>query len=343
MQVCIEETGGCTAFRPSSGQSVKKWNPGHYIKTQGNHADSDKRDYLQSVLGQLSKTRDSSSIRGAQIHYSWGMIEPRLGEYDWAPIYEHLSYLEGHGRKMIMVVDTKCFQSDCGSLAPRELQSDVYNNARETDTHIVETWERSVMNHYIAFWQALAAEFDGHPALEMVLASESAPSLNGGSPENFSRSAYATQLRRMYIAQGAAFRETNVVANLNFLANELSDLMEQAYQSGAGRGFPDVFDSSASLIFRGECVDQECGVRDYRGKVPHLGIVSAPTLSGKHSSQIESPSEIIAYGLQNKITHFSWVTTASGSDSWSNIIQTIESTSPNGHVACPKIYEGRCQ
>jgi hypothetical protein len=199
------------------------------------------------------------------------------------------------------------------------------------------------MDLLIAFWQALAAEFDSNPALEMVYGSESTPSLQGGSPPNYTKAGYATQLKRMYAAQAAAFETTNVVANINYLSNQVSGLIEQAYQVGAGRGLPDIKDDPGSLVFRGECADKDCGVRDYRGLIPHFGIVSSPTLKGSHGTSTDTPAEVIAFGLANKFTHYSWVPSLSNEDSWANIILAIEGTTPNGHVACPTHYAAGCQ
>ena len=343
-QLCIQETGDC-AFMSifSDDNELRKWNPGHYLKTQGNHATKNKSDYVASVTSQLAKTRISNSIRGAEVHYAWGMLEPRLGEYDWAPVYEHLNYLSGHGKKLIVMVSTKCFENDCGNLAPKELDSQIHVSSKESPTSVIEIWESPNMRHLIAFWQAFAEEFDGHPALEIVSGSESTASLNGEDPSGFSKSGYASQLKRMYIAQASAFKNTNVIANINYLSNQLAGLMEQAYQVKIGRGMPDTKDSFGSLIFRGDCYDEECGKRDYRGKVAHMAFVSYPTLSGRHGSDIDSPAEVIAYGLENKVTHFAWVGTMSGSDSWESIVAAVESTSPNGHVACPKQYDGACE
>ena len=165
----------------------------------------------------------------------------------------------------------------------------------------------------------------------------------GSSPENYTRGAYAVQLKRLYSAQAAAFKNTNVIANVNFLSHEVAGLIEHAYQVGAGRGMPDIFNSAGSLVFRGDCSAEDCGIRDYRGLVPHLGVSSFQQLTGKFSTNTDSPPEAIEYGLENKITHFAWVTNESGEDSWPNIIIAIEAANPDAHTACPLAYTAGCQ
>jgi hypothetical protein len=343
--LCVEESGNCGDSSDGDGSNAggKKWNPGHYIKAQGKHASAKKEEYLSVISNQIVKVTDSPEIRGAQMAYAWGMIETSQGNYDWEPIHRHLDYLADRGRKAIVMIHTKCFGNDCASLAPVDMQTEVYVTPKERPTLIVELWEEQNMDRYIEFWQAMAAEFDGHPALEMVHGQESTPSLQGTNPANYSKGNYATQLKRMYAAQGAAFTQTNVVANINFLRGEVADLVEHAYEADVGRGMPDTFDSEGTFIFRGDCDGQNCGKRDYRGLLPHLGIISHQQLIGNFGPETDSPAETIAYALENGITHVSWVSSESGEDSWANILDAIESTNPDSHTGCPLAYANGCQ
>lgn len=340
--LCIEESGNCgSPVTVTAG--AKKWNPGHYIKPQGNHSKADQANYMSAVTSQIAKVNDSPEIKGALIGYAWGAIEPKTGTYDWGPIYTHLNYLSARGKKLMIMVLVKCFHTDCTYLAPSDMKSEVFLTERSPSTSIVEVWEEKNMDVFIAMMDALAAEFDGNPAVEMVMGTESAPSLQGSTPASFTSAGFATQLKRMYSAQAAAFKNTNVIGNVNFLGGQVSGLIEHAYQVGAGRGMADIFDSSGGLVFRGECSNNECGVRDYRGQVPHLGIVSDPTLRGKHSASTDTPAEVIAYGVANAITHYAWVGNESGEDSWASIVDVIEATNPDGHTACPKVYSKGCK
>lgn len=339
---CAE--GALSCGSKSVGTSAaKKWNPGHYLKPQGNHAQADQAGYISAITGQLGKVNDSPEIVGALVGYAWGTLEPTKGNYDWDPIYTHLNYLSARGKKLMLMVSVKCFSTDCSHLAPADMASEVIVTGRVASTSIVAIWEEQNMDVLIDLMEALAAEFDGHPALEMVVGAESAPSLQGAAPASFSNDIFAAQLKRMYTAQAAAFKTTNVIANVNFLGNQVAGLLEHAYLAAAGRGLPDVFDSAGSFVFRGECYNSDCGVRDYRGLVPHLGVVSSPTLTGKHDVSIDDPAEIIAYGLANKFTHFAWVSSGIGEDSWENIIDALETTTPNVQLACPTAYSKGCQ
>lgn len=343
--LCVAESNECAQDDGNNGTNPagKKWNPGHYLKVQGNSAQADREDYFSSIIRSFAKLDDSALLRGAQVKYAWGMLEPSLGVYDWEPVYRHLEYLSARGKKMILTIDTKCFSSDCTNLAPRELTSEVFRTSRETPTQIVEIWEEKNMDLFIRFWRALGAEFDSNPDVEMIIGSESTASLAGEAPANFSKAEYARQLRRMYTAQASTFKSTNIVAMVNFLSDEVSNLVEHAYTEGAGRGMPDVGDSDGSVIFRGDCVDKECGVRDYRELVPHFGLISYSTLNGGHGTATDTPPEIIDFGLANRITHYSWISSGTNEDSWDNVIFAIESRAQTGHTACPRAYTNGCQ
>ena len=340
--LCIEESGNCGSVVPVSA-GAKKWNPGHYIKPQGNHSKADQADYYAAVTRQIASVNDSPEIKGALIGYAWGAIEPTTGNYNWDPIYTHLNYLSARGKKLMIMILVKCFHTDCTNLAPSDMKSEVFVTERSSPTSIVEVWEEKNMDVFITMMDALAAEFDDNPAVEMVMGTESAPSLQGSTPASFTSDGFATQLKRMYSAQAAAFKDTNVIGNVNFLGGQVSGLIEHAYQVGAGRGMADIFDSSGAFVFRGECSNKDCGVRDYRGLVPHLGIVSDPTLRGKHSPDTDTPAEVIAYGVANAITHYAWVGNESGEDSWPNVVAAIEAANPDGHTACPTVYSKGCK
>jgi hypothetical protein len=191
--LCVEESANCGQDNDdnSSNPAGKKWNPGHYLKVQGNSAQADREDYFSSVTRRFARLDDSALLRGAQVKYAWGMLEPSLGVYDWEPVYRHLEYLSDRGKKMILTIDTKCFSSDCTNLAPRDLSSEVFRTSRESPTSIVEIWEEKNMDLFIRFWRALGAEFDSHPDVEMIIGSESTASLAGEAPANFSKAEYA--------------------------------------------------------------------------------------------------------------------------------------------------------
>jgi hypothetical protein len=335
-QVCVDDN--CVAApAPVISRLSKKWHPGSYLKTQGTPTVS---GYQQSITSQIGKTTESELIRGALIAYAWGTLEPSNGRYDWSPVYEHLNWLQAHGKYLIVDLTYKNFSTTgIGSLVPIDLRGSVVAGTSSNAAYIASLWRQSEMDRFIRFLRAFAAEFDGHAALELVRTSETSPSFQGGAPGDYSAEVYAVQLKRMYSAMSSAFVRTNVTAAVNSLNDNAAGLIETAYQQGMGRSSPDAMDDNGARIFRGEQVSgQGPTIRDYRALMPHETVASQPVLEGKDGTRL--PSEILSWAASNKVTHVAWVATLSGARSWDAILSAINQNGSSLWASCPKNYKG---
>ncbi len=314
-------TGAACLSQDSSNVSVgKKWHPGHYVKTQGNHAPSKSgvQSYVNDVTRQLGYTTDSNQIRGALVSYSWGMLEPRRGQYDWSPVYRHLDWLASRGKRLLINVETKCFRTKCETLSPQNLQAE---NITTNSGFIAPIWRRHVMDQLIAFSNAFAAEFDNHPYVEMVgVGGESCPSFGGVKvPKDYSHKTYANELMRLQNAQSKAYRRTHVHQMINCdPGQQFAAVLESAYQRNLARSSPDSHNDPGAMLFRG----RNGAVRDYRGRMPHLTYMSQPNLGGKDS--LLPMSNVVRQVNDLGITHIAWITT-SKSPNWKGIVSVLES------------------
>ncbi len=349
--LCAGSASNCVTTTIATLDGIK-WHPGHYLKTQGNQAQSNQAAYLADVSDQITKTLASDMISGALVSYSWESLEPKLGQYDWSPIYKHLNYLAAHNKRLMILVQYKCFSNSCPDLAPAELQpkgscspapcesGDVWFSGRAA---IVEMWKPEVMDAYIAMLKAMAAQFDSNPNVEMIVTPETSPSLAGTHPPTYSIGALANQLERLYSALGGQWQKTMCMPLINYLGQKVSGLVEAAYQAGCAVGGPDVEDTAGNVVFRGGSMQGNNAVRDYRGLIPHMEVVSSPTLAGRNNSAADSPSKVLSWGAQNGVTHYVWVGTSSGEDSWSSIISTVEAQDQRtAALSCPTKYSNRC-
>lgn len=331
--VCVDEN--CTTSPPPL-QGSKKWHPGHYLKTQG---ESTEGGYQESVNSQLGRTLNSDLIRGAFITYAWGTLEPTNGKYNWTPVYEHLNWMQSHGKYLIVDLTYKNFGSHgIGTLVPSDLRGSVVAGTSSNAAYIAALWRQAEMDRFIRFLQAFATEFDSNPALELVRTTESAPSFQNGAPADYEASVYAAQIKRMYAAMASSFVRTNATASVNSLNDNAAGLIEAAYQLGMGRSSPDAIDDNGARIFRGEQVQgQGTTVRDYRGLMPHEAIASQPTLAGKEG--IRAPIEVVRWAVTNKVTHVAWVASLSGQSSWAEILNAIKQPESSLWAVCPKNYQ----
>jgi hypothetical protein len=358
-QLCIDGSSGCDAPvigpPPPSNPDGKKWNPGHYLKVQGQPADSNQNKYWDGALNTIkSKMNDDPLIKGIHIGFAWGVLEPSQGQYDWGRMYEILDLVQASGKHVLAQVQTKGFGSNpTGYEMPADLSG--ANLVTSNSGKVATLWRDGsdgsddVMGRYVTFMQAFAAEFDGHPALEVVMPAESAPSFGGNcqcAPVDYSVGKLATQYERLYAAMPAVWVETNFASNLNTLggsskSNEIPRLMEASYQAGIMTGGPDAKATIAYDAFEGTATGPVAVTRDYRGKMGSVYAVSQDVMGATPGDKDEDPPEVIIHEQNHMTTHLSWISGLSGDKSWGSILDAINAN-PSLSTACPTVYKG-CQ
>ncbi len=338
----LPDAGRPDASRPSG----IRWRPGHYIKTQGNPTVPDQAGYLAGVLRSIDRrVEDHPEVLGVFVAIAWGAIETGTRVYDLSQVQMLLDDLAARGKHLILYIGYKAFGSAGPFFVPPDLTSRVHESPGRRgggSTFVASVWEPDVMDRYIAMWQAVATAFDDHPNMEMVTWSESAPSFRGSPPAGYSSSRLATELQRLYVANGAAWSQTNVAAMINNgqQVGGTDGLMEAAYAANIGRGAPDLTDRVQAFdTFRGEGTGSFASVRDYRGEIPHMAIWSSPV--ARRPGVTGDPASALSWALTQGVTHLLWTTSNPGEDSWANVLAAIDTTAgPDiGDAACPARYE----
>jgi hypothetical protein len=310
-----------------------KWNPGHYVRAHGGPSAGDQDLYWAGIQASLDNhVMDSDEFLGAYIIYSWGYLETDNGVYpNWSKVHEHLDWLAARGKRLLLAVEHKSYNNifDPEWVAPKNLEN-------ETEPHqaglITGLWRPAVMDQYIAFMEAFAAEFDGHPALEQVsFVPETAYGISAPSrAADYSDAAYSTQLQRMYDAAALAFTQTTFTGGVNYIGDVEDELVEALYQNGQGRCGPDAHAVDGYDIFIGTSP----AVRDYRGTIPHRVIVSSPNLGG--FSDILPLSNIQALLDNGSVTHAVWsLISSTPGGTKTDIINWIETPGNETYQACP--------
>jgi len=294
---------------PIPGPAGRKWYPGHYVKTQGNHADKDQADYMAGVLKKCAD--EAQQVTGAYVAFGWGMIEQARGIYNFSQVDEVLGAL--NGKKLILDLPYKSFSSDTTYLAPDYLQNEVHQTTR-VGTSIIRVWDPNVMDDYIDLISAVADRYDGHPDVSLVTWSESAPSLRGDRPSGYSPANLADELIRLYHNASSVFHKTPVTAMINFLSGQTGRLVQNAYDLGLGRSGPDLRDEGAFSDVR------DLGLT---GKMPHMAIWSH-SAANDGNGDTDNPADALSWALKQGVTHLAWVSSFSGEDSWENILAAIE-------------------
>lgn len=329
-------TASATCAVTVSGYGTIKWHPGHGLKA---YDDVGKTDALTisdrtAVYPYLTT---SDRITFVFLGNRWGRSNPAGSTFTWTVIDALLDALPT-GKRAILSFDYKAFAGGVTTyLCPSDLEeSHLY--VIEGSQSMVAVWRPAVMDRFIAYIQAAGARYNSDPRVEGISWSETASGAFAALAADYSRSALATQLKRLYTAAAAAFPNTNVFADMNSLSGELggaTGLLEYAYQAGIGMAGPDAKPETANTIFTGVTSAGEVPVRDYRGLMANHQIASSPTLTEEGP-----PANIIDWAQSHGVTHMPWYPTH-GTYNWSSILAAINADT-NWLNACPIVYGGTC-
>ena len=89
--LCVEGEPDCGVVSSPSNQ--RKWNPGHYVKTQGQMCNPDQIAYFTGISNGLkAHVASNDSLIGALVIYAWGALETNKSAYDWTRVHEHLDW-----------------------------------------------------------------------------------------------------------------------------------------------------------------------------------------------------------------------------------------------------------
>jgi len=320
--------------------SSKRWNPGHYIKCQGQHADPDQVDYVNGIQSKINNdVEDIPEIVGAYFVLAWGAINTTGSTMYWEDLDAIVDNLTSKGKQAILQINWKSFySSSIGPLVPADLLSQVDTTSRG---YWGGVHREATMTRLIACYEAVATRYDNNPNFEMVVTAESVPSWGSVTrPGDYSHAALSTQLQRLYTACDTAFVKSNVMPFINTLGSDgdVLDIMEKAYALGIGIGIPDARTQVQSWdLFQNVDAGGFSAIRDYRGQVAHMTVASNSALD------LNTAATINSFCGTAKVTHMAWVTSKSGAGStWTDIKTEIQANPSLLDTTCPTQY-GSCE
>lgn len=202
--------------------------------------------------GDWEKIKDAKSflenrnIEGAQVLYTWRMLERGKDGYDFTPIRENLEFLTAHGKKLWIQLQDVSF-SPARNNVPQYLLNDPayhggaakqYEIPGEDDSRAVHAgwvarrWDPAVQERFHKLLLALGKEFDGKIA--GINLPETALEFGSGSlfPEGFSHDAYRRAIVVNMKALKAAFPKSVTMQYANFVPGEWRPSEDKGYLSG---------------------------------------------------------------------------------------------------------------
>jgi len=333
------------------GPSGVRWNTGHYLKTQGKHAQVDQDAYWDTDPGSVNNSIDNDVddtvsgdevFIGAYATIAWGAVNTTGSTMDFSRIDTVVNNLrDNHGdKKFILLMSWQATNtSEVGVMVPADMSGDTSPTFFGSGGFIANYWEAAVMERFNLAMEAVADRYNDNPNFEMFCVDELATGFGGTEnwPVGYSRGAQAAQLDICYTRMAAAWSRTNVCPFINFLGpNHHITLTERCYQLGIGVGAPDARTISQNeVIGRRVWKGLDGAVRDYRGTVGRMEIVSQSAFDRPPQPP---PSEIIDDLQTARASHVCWTKgTAFSGTSYTDVKSAIQAD-PGVETMCPSQY-----
>jgi hypothetical protein len=323
-----------------SGSQVK-WHPGHYLDTDSiERPGDDPKNISLSVLTSIANT----PFKGALVRYGWTTLEPTKDAYDFSRIRAHRDALAGIGKRLIVQVQDRTFSGDGpppAYITPAYILRDpLYEGGwapRGSGTGAApKLWLAPVMDRQIALQAALARAFDSDPWIEMVSFEET--SLFNAPPPGYSKTAMATQYRRLADAMNASWSSTNACILTNFFhaPSDLRDLIDYFISRDICVGGPDV--RPDNIIDGSEILSGQFDGRDRRDQAAIIFHNEWRSLDGTWSLE-----QLQDYQFDTNKAHY---TTWSKKESTPGLTYSghirpwVINTRPATRATCPTSYDG---
>lgn len=224
---------GCAMQTPKQIPTTGiKWHPGHYILVKG---EKSKQEYLQG------------NFLGIQKKYAWKDMEPEQGKYNFTEIKEDLKFLEQHGKRLVVQIQTKDFGEGKSSMPDYLRGSEFGLSTYQTATGSINPvyWNPKVGARIEALYTALGKAFDKEAFMEAMVIPETAISVNVKSTDqaslkDYTPEKYAVALEQQMQALKNAFPNTVVIQFTNFPKEALDHMVNYQKNNCIGMGGPDI-------------------------------------------------------------------------------------------------------
>jgi hypothetical protein len=344
-----------TAGSDTSGNAGKmKWTPGNYVRAdaQGFRVDQPSR------FAVYDRVRNEPLVKGGLMIVNWGIVEKSRGVYDFSLIDEELARLKSMNKKLIIEIWWGKFSgkalpstpqvSDRISLPDYVIAGGGAALSTVADGYFARIQSAEWMDRLIALFQALGNRYDGDPAVEQIIISETSMAL---ADSTFTQDALVAQVRRLIPAVRAAWPTTPRVLMLNWLGSErvTADIVKLCADNGVGMGGPDIllpppngpYEDWGSQALRG--AGGNFGSTDYRGRIPVSYSFEVPSYGG---IQMKA-SELYRYAYDTlQTSHISWTMfdDKTVDQNWNTgVLPTIKARNGVVRSSCPSMFTQGCK
>ena len=207
---------------------------------------------------------ENPNIEGAQVIYTWRLLERGKDEYNFAPIRENLELLEAHGKKLWIQLQDVSFSESRINVPPYLLNDSIYHGGAAKQYNIpgdddskavlsgwvARRWDPAVQERFHKLLSALGKEFDGRIAGINLPETSLVFGTSGRLfPAGFSHDVYRRSIIVNMKALKLAFPRSVAMQYANFMPGEwrptndkgyLRDVYNAARAAGVAVGGPDL-------------------------------------------------------------------------------------------------------
>lgn len=324
----------------------------------------------RSATGQIANKRieqstcasSGANVKGWAGRYTWALLEPAQGSYDFSHIDADLAALGGSCTRIIIQVASGgsasaipnyiCTGSP-STYGPTNVSGctagawTMYSGVDATSA----IWRPAVMARWAALFAALGAHYDGNANVEAIsVDDESVQSANLDPGSDYTLAAQQAQWSTLETTAVAAMPHTSFILQINFVQPNVqatANVLQTAYSNRVAFGGPDIYGYSycgnspaTNCDWGGGVYSASAGTTpgtDYRGQMPGIHAIQGPDLASYTPADIFQEADSVY-----QVNHMLWnYISGTGMGNWTggsnSVLGTINSN-PVSHTACPTAY-----
>jgi hypothetical protein len=310
--------------------------------------------YREDVYRDLKET---STLRGVVVRYSWGELEKSKGAYDFSNIQQILNDVSDQGKRLIILLELKAGTAKTLDIVvPDYMKTAAYDGGFYTysNRHVtgrgIKLWNPQVEERFRALVRALGDRFDNNPNFEGIGFPETAMG-NPKTPISESKKdAYYRNLLELNTFASENFPNTMTFQFMNYPRDTVGSYINTFKNTGGAVGCPDVFLQEPGLLCKGTPNTQPCLYTYYpklSGQLPLVvQIEHANYLNTRYDNSGYKPSvsELLKFARDNlDVNYIFWVRTPEYFPKVKELLNfRDQSSTPSGGLksACPSAYPG---
>jgi hypothetical protein len=195
-----------------------------------------------------------SRFTGAQIMYSWSILEPEKDQYDFSKIVEDYEYLKSNGKMLFIQLQDATFNPQWKAV-PNYLLTKEYDGGvvmqiddrGKPEGWVAKRWNANVQKRFALLLDSLGKFFDGK--IEGINLQETAIEVSQKQDPKFSPELYTKCIKANMLSLKKAFSKSTTMQYANFMPGEwlpwedkgyLRSIFQYSKKIGVGIGGPDL-------------------------------------------------------------------------------------------------------